>query len=45
MAEQTGKFRAGHQLDINIAKKIPAKMIGRSLTHKEALSLLKRIGK
>ena len=43
MAGQTGEFQEGHQLDVNTAKKIPAKMIGRTLSHKEAFDLLKRI--
>ena len=43
MAGQTGEFQEGHQLDINTARKIPAKMLGRTLSHKEAFDLLKRI--
>ena len=43
MAGQTGEFQEGHQLDVKTAKKIPAKMIGRTLSHAEAFELLKRI--
>lgn len=43
-AGMTGEFQEGHQLDINTAKKIPAKMVGRTLSQREAMSLLKRIG-
>jgi hypothetical protein len=43
MAGQKGAFQEGHQLDAKTAKKVPAKMIGRTLTHKEAFALLKRI--
>lgn len=44
LAEQQGEFQEGHQFDINTAKKIPAKMLGRTLSHKGAFALLKRIG-
>jgi hypothetical protein len=43
MAGQKGEFQEGHQLDTKTAKKIPANMIARTLTHKEAFALLKRI--
>ncbi len=43
MVGQKGEFQEGHQLDAKTAKRIPAKMIGRTLTHKEAFALLKRI--
>jgi hypothetical protein len=43
MAGQRGMFQEGHQLDAKTAKKIPAKMMGRTLTHKEAFALLKGI--
>ena len=38
MAGQKGEFQEGHQLDAKTVKKIPAKMIGRTLTYKEAMS-------
>jgi len=44
MVGQTGEFQEGHQVDINTAKKIPAHMLGRTLSHKAAFALLKRIG-
>jgi hypothetical protein len=44
MAGQQGQFQEGHQLDAKTSKKIPAKVIGRTLSHKEAFALLKRIG-
>jgi hypothetical protein len=43
MAGQQGAFQEGHQLDAKTAKKIPVKMVGRSLSQKEAAALLKRI--
>jgi hypothetical protein len=43
MVGQKGVFQEGQQLDARTAKKVPAKMIGRTLTHKEAFALLKRI--
>jgi hypothetical protein len=43
MAGQKGQFQEGHKIDAKMAKKIPAKMIGRTLSHKEAFALLKRI--
>ena len=43
MAGQQGTFQEGHQLDAETAKKIPANMIGRTLSHAEAFALLKRI--
>jgi hypothetical protein len=43
MAGQTGEFQEGHKIDAKTAKKIPAKMIGRTLSHKEAFALLKKI--
>jgi len=43
MAGQKGDFQEGHQLDAKTAKKLPAKMIGRTLSHKEAFALLRRI--
>ena len=43
MAGQHGDFQEGHKLDAKTVKKIPAKMIGRTLTHKEAFALLKKI--
>jgi len=43
LAGQQGGFREGHQLDAQTAKKIPAKMIGRPLSHKEAFRLLNQL--
>jgi hypothetical protein len=44
MAGQKGTFQEGHQLDGETApKKIPAKMIGRTLGHKRRSALLKWI--
>jgi hypothetical protein len=43
MAGQKGQFQEGHPLDAKTAKKIPARMVGRTLTHKEAFALLTRI--
>jgi hypothetical protein len=36
MAGQKGHFMEGHQLDAKTAKKVPAKMIGRTLTQTQA---------
>jgi rRNA processing protein Krr1/Pno1 len=41
---QKGRFQEGHQLDAKAVNKIPAKMIGRTLSHEEAFALLERIG-
>ena len=41
MAGQQGAFQEGHKLDAKTARKIPAKMIGRTLS--QAVALLKRI--
>jgi hypothetical protein len=38
MAGRLGQFQEGHQLDTKTAKKIPAKMIGRTLTHNKRIS-------
>jgi hypothetical protein len=43
MAGQQGQFREGHQLDAKTSKKVPAKVIGRTLSHIEAFALLERI--
>ena len=43
LAGQKGEFQEGHKLDARTAKKIPANMIGRTLTHNEAFALLKQI--
>ncbi len=43
IAGQQGRFQEGHKLDAKTVKKIPANMIGRTLSHKEAFALLKRI--
>jgi hypothetical protein len=43
MAGQKGAFQEGHQLDAKTAGKIPEKMVGRSLSQKEATALLKQI--
>jgi hypothetical protein len=43
MAGQQGQFQEGHELDAQTAKKIPARMIRRTLSHKEAFALLKKI--
>jgi hypothetical protein len=43
IAGQQGQFQEAHQLDAKTAKKVPTKMIGRTLPHKEAFALLKRI--
>ena len=43
MAGQQSEPLECHELDAKTAKKIPAKTIGRTLTHKEAFALLKRI--
>jgi hypothetical protein len=43
IAGQKGEFQEGHQLGAKVVKRIPAKMIGRTLSHKEAFALLKRI--
>ena len=43
LAGQRGEFQEGHVVDANTAKKIPLDMIGRSLSHKEAFALLKRM--
>jgi hypothetical protein len=43
MVGQKGVFQEGHQLDAKTARKIPEKMVGRSLSQKEATALLKRI--
>jgi hypothetical protein len=43
MAGQQGTLQEGHELDRKTARKIPAKMVGRSLSQKEAMALLKRI--
>lgn len=45
MAGQDGEFQEGHRLDRKTAKKIPAKMIGRTLSQREAVALLKRIAR
>lgn len=42
LAGQTGEFQEGYLLDIKTATKIPAKMIGRTISQKEAFALLKR---
>jgi hypothetical protein len=44
MAGQQGQFQEGHQLDRKTASKIPATLVGRSLSQKEATALLRRIG-
>jgi hypothetical protein len=36
MLGQKGEFQEGHQLDAKTARKIPKKMIGRSLSQREA---------
>jgi hypothetical protein len=38
-----GEFRKGHELDDKTAKKVPANMIGRVLSRKEATALLKKL--
>jgi hypothetical protein len=38
IAGQKGEFQEGHQLDAKTAKKIPVKMIGWTLSHKEAFA-------
>jgi hypothetical protein len=43
IAGQKGEFQKGHKIDAKTEKKITAKMIGRTLSHKEVFSLLKRI--
>lgn len=43
LAGQQGEFDEGHELDPKTAKKIPAKMIGRTLSRDEAERLLKRL--
>lgn len=43
LAGQNGTFQKGHELDTKTAKKIPAKMIGKTLPRKEAEQLLERL--
>jgi hypothetical protein len=43
MAGQDGEFQNGIEIDANTAKKIPQKMIGRSLSREEAERLLSRV--
>jgi hypothetical protein len=38
-----GSFQEGHQLDKKIVKKIPANLIGKRLSGKQAAKLLDRI--
>jgi hypothetical protein len=43
LAGQRGGFKEAHQLDYESARRIPQAMIGRSLSRKEAETLLKRL--
>lgn len=43
LAGQEGTFQEGHELDAKTAKKIPAAMVGKTLSRKEAEQLLRRL--
>lgn len=42
LAGQRGGFREAHELDLETAKRVPKAMIGRSLSRREAETLLKK---
>ncbi len=44
LANASGKFQDGHELDAKTVKKVPKTMIGRALSRKEATALLKKLG-
>jgi hypothetical protein len=45
MAGQSGQLQESHHLLAKTVQKIPSQMVGRTLTYKEALALLKRIAR
>lgn len=43
LAGLLGEFTEGHQLDDEMAKKVPKQMVGRALSRKDATALLKKM--
>ncbi len=44
LAGVKGEFQEGYELDEKTIKKVPKRMIGRTLPRKEATALLKKLG-